>query len=104
MDVEGYECKVLHQYFSNPHPSYYLPYISMEWRNIRDNLGNTCPNIKEVVEDLYNNHYTPYNVNGNSVEDQGVPEILEMITRDELLVSRTSDILWAHRDAPALFW
>ena len=104
MDVEGYECKVLHHYFSNPHPSYYLPYISMEWRNIKDNLGNACPNIKEVVEDFYNNHYTPYRLHGNSVEDQGVPDVLEMISKEKLLVKKTSDILWAHRDAPPLFW
>ena len=98
MDVEGYECKILHQYLSKPHPPYYLPYISVEWRHI-----SNCPFLEEMVKDLYSNHYTPYRMQGNSLKDQVVPDSLERITRDQLLVE-TSDILWAQKDAPSLFW
>ena len=104
MDVEGYECKVLHHYLAHDHPPYYLPYISMEWRNIRDNLGSSCPDIQGLVDALYSNSYTPYRLHGNGVEDQGVPDTLEMIERDKIMVQKIHDVLWAHMDAPALFW
>jgi hypothetical protein len=60
MDVKGYECNVLQHYLAQDHPPYYLPYISMEWRNIRDNLGSNCPDIQGLVDALYSNSYTPY--------------------------------------------
>ena len=104
IDVEGYECKVFHQYLANPHPPFFLPYISMEWRNIRDNLGSSCPHIEELVDDLYRNNYAAYRLHGNGVEDQGVPDTLELVQRDKILVKKMSDVLWAHKDAPALFW
>jgi len=101
MDVEGYECKILHQYLSHPHPPYYLPYISMEWR-----LTKNCPYIEEMVEGLYTNHYIPIR-NGQEfsedLKDQEIPDLLEKIPKDQLL-SRNADLLWAHKDAPPLFW
>ena len=103
MDVEGYECKVLHHYLAHDHPAYYLPYICMEWTHIANNLGSSCPDIQGLVDALYSNSYTPY-VLPFGFTDQGVPDTLEMIEKDKILVKKMSDVLWAHKDAPALFW
>ena len=81
---------------------YYLPYISMEWRNIRENLGDSCPDIQGIVNALFSNSYTPYRLHGNGVKDQGVLETLEMIERDNILVKKMSDVLKVHNDAPDL--
>ena len=104
MDVEGYECKVLHHYLAHDHPAYYLPYICMEWTHIANNLGSSCPDIQGLVDALYSNSYTPYWLHENGVEDQGVPVTLEKIERDKILDQQPYDVLWAHKDAPALFW
>ena len=104
MDVEGYECKVLHHYLAHDHPAYYLPYICMEWIHIRNNMGSSCPDIQGLVDALYSNNYTPYWLPANYVKDQGVPDKLEMIERDKIMVQHIHDVLWVHTDAPALFW
>ena len=104
MDVEGYECKVLHHYLTHEHPSYYLPYILMEWKHIAINMGSSCPDVQGFVETLFSNGYSPISLHGNREEDQQVPEKLEILTRNDLFSRRLFNVLWAHEKAPALFW
>lgn len=104
LDVEGYECKVLHNYLAHGHPSYYLPYICMEWAGIANNHGSSCPDLQGLVDALYSNSYTPYLLPFQA-HDQGVPDNLTMVEKDKIMVQEMSwDLLWVHKDAPALFW
>eukprot|EP00092_Neocalanus_flemingeri_P004053 GFUD01004363.1.p1 GENE.GFUD01004363.1~~GFUD01004363.1.p1 ORF type:complete len:319 (+),score=48.72 GFUD01004363.1:60-1016(+) len=99
MDVEGFECKVLHTYLINDHPPFYLPYINMEWMHIRTNKDSNCPDLLDMVDALYSASYQPYELPAG----QSVPNTLKPIDRANI-ENIQRDILWAHKDAPALFW
>lgn len=94
MDVEGFECKVLHPYLLNHHQSssIFLPYIIMEWMHIKVNLDSNCPDLKGLVELLYNSGYRPYDLYKE-----------KLIARESEDWSSYTDILWAHSEAAQLF-
>ena len=96
--------KVLYQYFSNPLPDVNLPYITMEWRNIRANLGGTCPDIAGLVDLMHASNYTAYSLPRNQEHNQGVPNTLNKVERSILINKLDADVLWAKTSSPALFW
>ena len=104
IDVEGYECKVLHPYLKKAHPHYFLPYILMEWKHIAANRDSSCPDFQGFISSLYNSGYTPIDMDGNNKEDQQVPEKLEEIGKMKLFNKELLNVLWVHKKATALFW
>ena len=96
MDVESYECKILFQYLTHPHPSYYLPYIMMEWRHL-----TACPHLHHLIT-MMTSDYVPYSLPSGY---QMVPGSLKQTNKKRLLMEEDHpDVLWAHRDAVPLFW
>jgi len=93
MDVEGFECKVLQPYLLNHHQSssIFLPYIIMEWMHIKVNLDSNCPDLKGLVELLYNSGYKPYDLYKEKLIDRETTDWLSY-----------TDILWAHTEAAQL--
>ena len=63
VELQGFECKVLSHYFSDPEPGVFIPYIFMEWFVIRANQDNNCPDIKNLVKLLVDAGYSPQNHN-----------------------------------------
>ena len=86
-------CQVLHPYLLNHHQSssIFLPYIIMEWMHIKVNLDSNCPDLKGLVELLYNSGYRPYDLYKE-----------KLIARESEDWSSYTDILWAHSEAAQL--
>jgi len=93
MDVEGFECKVLHPYLLHHHQSssVFLPYIILEWMHIKVNLDSNCPDLMGLVELLYSSGYEAYDLYKE-----------KKIDREKTDWKSFTDILWAHTEAVKL--
>jgi len=92
MDVEGFECKVLHPYLLHQHSSssIFLPYIILEWMHIKVNLDSNCPDLMGMVDLLYKTGYEPYDLGSEKKMDGKIDW------------KKFTDVLWAHKDAVKL--
>jgi len=50
IDVEGHECKALQHQILDQSTGKYVPYIFMEWANLRLNRHHTCDNYQQFME------------------------------------------------------
>ena len=85
--------QVLQPYLLNHHQSssIFLPYIIMEWMHIKVNRDSNCPDLKGLVELLYNSGYKPYDLYKEKLIDRETTDWLSY-----------TDILWAHTEAAQL--
>ena len=60
--AQGFECKVLTPYLSQPVPDVFLPYIFLEWMHIKLNLDNNCPDLEGLITQLSRAGYKPYDL------------------------------------------
>ena len=60
--MQGFECKVLEPYLSNPTEDVLIPYIFMEWMHVRVNLDDNCPNLETLVQMFMDLDYIPWDV------------------------------------------
>ena len=60
--AQGFECKVLLPYLSQPVDDVFLPYIFMEWMHIKVNLDNNCPDLEGLINQLTRAGYRPYDI------------------------------------------
>ena len=65
----------------------YVPYIFMEWANLRLNRHNTCDQYQEFLKSFTDNGYFPHKADSSLV-----PVTLE--THVEWF-----DVIWIHKDA-----
>ena len=59
---QGFECKVLAPYLSEPVAGVFLPYIFLEWMHIKLNLDNNCPDLEGMINQLTTAGYKPYDL------------------------------------------
>ena len=62
LSIQGFECKVLLPYLSQPVDGVFLPYIFLEWMHIRVNLDNNCPDLDGLIAKLTSAGYRPYDL------------------------------------------
>ena len=100
IDVEGHECKVRESFSmssipdSQALPPYvldrstgkFVPYIFMEWANLRLNRHHTCDNYKDFMDSFTKNGYIPHQPGSL------VPVSLDTHTE-------WFDVVWIHKDA-----
>ena len=67
--LQGYECKVLTNYFSNPKPDVFIPYVFMEWYHIRHHTYGACPDLGSLVKLFVERGYRAWNIDNNSYLD-----------------------------------
>ena len=67
--MQGFECKVLEPYLSNPIEDVLIPYIFMEWMHVRVNLDGNCPNLESLVQLFIDLEYTPWDASKNKQLD-----------------------------------
>jgi len=103
IDTEGFECKILGKYFDSGNKDFFIPYLTMEWLNIHQNLGSNCPDPMALADTFISNGYTPYKMFDmfDQVEDATDPGSLERLEKEQIPYS--IDILWVHKDAKPLF-
>jgi len=87
IDVEGHECKALPNDILNRSTGKYVPYIFMEWANLRLNRHHTCDQYQEFLKSFIDNGYFPHKADSSLV-----PVTLE--THIEWF-----DVIWIHKDA-----
>ena len=59
---QGFECKVLSPYLSQPVAGVFLPFIFLEWMHIKLNLDNNCPDLEGLISQLSGAGYKPYDL------------------------------------------
>jgi len=92
MDVEGFECKVLHPYLLHGQsPHVFLPYIILEWMHIKVNLDSNCPDLAGLVDSLFDSGYDPFDLYTE-----------KRIDRTKTDWKSYTDVLWVHKDAKKL--
>jgi len=71
IDIEGFECKALTNYFNMENKSKYVPYIFMEWEHIQSKFSRTynCPQFDTMVRGFVNSGYQAFGPNLTNVED-----------------------------------
>ena len=62
LSAQGFECKVLLPYLSQPVDGVFLPYIFLEWMHIKVNRYNTCPDLEGLIAKLTSAGYKPYDL------------------------------------------
>ena len=103
IDVEGHECKVtsvaltrtalqmiflqaLQHQILDQSTGKYVPYIFMEWANLRLNRHHTCDNYQQFMESFTSCGYSPH--------EPGTLVPVELATHTDWF-----DVVWIHRDA-----
>jgi len=87
IDIEGYECKALMNYMTNPEKVLFVPYILMEWLYMSRNAGGNCPDLPTFIQGFVDSGYSPYDPTDISVK---------FSVEDE---KNFGDVLWVHKDA-----
>ena len=80
--AQGFECKVLLPYLSQPVDDVFLPYIFMEWMHIKVNLDNNCPDLEGLINQLTRAGYRPYDIK--------LEEYIYILNKETLLPGRFS--------------
>jgi hypothetical protein len=86
IDVEGHECKALQQSILDQSAGKYVPYIFMEWANLRLNRHHTCDNYQQFLGS--------FTVSGYSPHQPGTLVPVPIATHTEWF-----DVVWIHQDA-----
>jgi len=86
IDVEGHECKALQPQILNQSTGKYVPYIFMEWANLRLNRHHTCDKYQEFIDSFTNSGYSPY--------EPGSLAPVKLSTHTDWF-----DVVWIHKDA-----
>jgi len=87
IDIEGYECKALMNYMTNPKKILFVPYIFMEWWHMSRNLNGNCPDLPTFIQGFVDSGYSPYDSVNISVK---------FSVEDE---KNWGNVLWVHKDA-----
>jgi len=93
IDIEGYECKALHEFLQMAEKPVYIPYILMEWKFISDPEQQKviCPEFESLIKGFENSDFQPFS-----------PELL---SSQELREYEIINVFWKHaaaKDVPFL--
>ena len=80
---------VLKHYLSNPIPDVFIPYIFMEWFNIRANVDNNCKDLGSLVKMFMKAGYSPSYINVIGALDG----------KDYKNWPSIADVLWVHESS-----
>jgi len=86
IDVEGHECKALQPEILDQSTGKYVPYIFMEWANLRLNRHHTCDHYQHFIDSFTSNGYYP--------AEPGTLVPVELAKHTEWF-----DVVWIHKDS-----
>jgi len=86
IDVEGHECKALQHEILDQSTGKFVPYIFMEWANLRLNRHHTCDQYQQFIDSFTTSGYSPH--------EPGTLVPVQLATHTDWF-----DVVWIHKNA-----